>query len=346
MGSPDEPDLVASGADGKQADPEATAPGEPLVSRSRFGRVFALSRGLVRLGYRDPEHVPERLTLYAADRLAEPSREWAQTTRNSRPDTPPAQIAEELRIQTARIARIDGAIAGTPFFVALVPGYLTYLVEEMRMTQRTAALYGRDPSDLRTSAEMLALRGIHPTVDAAEAALNAVRGQAVPERPTQRRSLRTWVHSVYLVLVFGGFMSPSSDEDRKPSRTRAVFGVALATALWATTWILPVTFMIAMSWGCETHARQLGRRTLLYYDQDAASVLEAAKAADQERDHGHDKRAIIRGVGLVLSVAIPIAFIAYVDHVRNTVGVNWLGALGALVALSLVLATAIISTRR
>ncbi len=308
--------------------------------------MFALSRGLVRLVYRDPEHVPERLTLYAAARLAEPSREWGQSARNSRPDTPPAQIAEELRIQTARIARIDGAIAGTPFFVALVPGYLTYLVEEMRMTQRTAALYGRDPSDLRTSAEMLALRGIHPTVESAEATLTTVRGQAIPERPTQRRSLRTWVHSVYLMLVFGGFMSPSADEDKKPSRTRAVFSVALATALWVTTWILPVTFMIAMAWGCETHARQLGRRTLLYYDHDAVSVLEAAKAADRERDLGHDKRAIIRTVGLALSVAIPIAFIAYVDHVRNTIGFNWLGALGALVALSLVLATAVISIRR
>ncbi|MFZ0087992.1 MAG: hypothetical protein WAL63_00705 [Solirubrobacteraceae bacterium] len=345
MGSPDEPDRAASGAETEQAEP-AAAPGEPLVAPSRFGRVFALSRGLVRLVYRDPEHVPERLTLYAAARLAEPSREWAQTTRTSRPDTPPAQIAEELRTQTARISRIDGAIAGTPFFVALVPGYLTYLLEEMRMTQRTAALYGRDPSDLRTSAEMLALRGVHPSVDAAEAALKRVRGQAIPDRPTQRRSLRTWVHSVFLVLVFGGFMSPSADEGNKPSRVRAVFGVAIATAIWLTTWILPVSFMIAMAWGCETHARQLGRRTQLYYDHDAVSLLEAAKAADQQQDRGHDKRAIIRTVGLVLSVAIPIAFIAYVDHVRNTVGFNWLGALGALVALSLVFATAVISTRR
>ena len=125
-----------------------------------------------------------------------------------------------------------------------------------------------------------------------------------------------------------------------------MLGVAAGAAIWVTTWVLPVTFMIAMAWGCETHARQLGRRTLLYYDHDATSVLDAAKTADRERDHGHDKRAIIRTGGLVLSVVIPIAFIAYVDHVRNTVGFNWLGALGALVALSLVFATAVIATRR
>jgi hypothetical protein len=45
-------------------------------------------------------------------------------------------------------------------------------------------------------------------------------------------------------------------------------------------------------------------------------------------------------------VAIPLGFIAYVDHVRKVVGVNRLGALGGVVALSLVLATAVISNRR
>ena len=90
------------------------------------------------------------------------------------------KIAEELRTQSAHVARIDGAISGTPFFIALVPGYLTYLQQEMRMTLRTAALYGRDPRDLRTSAEMLALRGVHPDVETAEAALNSVREKGSP----------------------------------------------------------------------------------------------------------------------------------------------------------------------
>ena len=204
--------------------------------------------------------------------------------RSSHPDTPVAKIADELRTQSAHVARIDGAISGTPFFIALVPGYLTYLQQEMRMTLRTAALYGREPSELRTSAEMLALRGVHPDVDAAEAALKSVREQAIPDRPAHRRSWRTWVHSVYLLLVVGGFMSPSVAEEDKGTRgkVRAVFGVLLGVGLWVMTWVVPLTFMIMMAWGCETHARQLGRRTLLYYDGEAGSVLEAIKAADQQ----------------------------------------------------------------
>ena len=66
----------------------------------------------------------------------------------------------------------------------------------------------------------------------------------------------------------------------------------------------------------------------------------------RRHDHGHDKRAIARGAALFLSVAIPIGFVGYAQHIRHTVGINWLGALGALVALSLVIATAVIASRK
>jgi hypothetical protein len=341
----DEPGTVAPGRSGEEVESPA-APGVEPTPRSRIRRAFSGSREAWRIVYRDPEHVAERLTLYAADRLGDPSREWAQSARSARPDTHRAQIAEELRTDSAHVARINGAIAGTPFFVALVPGYLSYLLQEMRMTLRTAALYDRDPVAPRTSAEMLALRGVHPDVESAEAALNSVRAKGTPDRPTERRSWRTWVHSGYLLLVFGGFMSPSTAEEEARGRLRAALSVLLGVGIWITTWVLPVTFMIAMAWGCETHARQLGRRTLLFYDGEASTVLDAIKIADQQRDQGHDKRAIFRAVALFLSIAVPIAFIAYIDHVRNTVGVNWLGALGSLVALSLVIAVTAIASRK
>ena len=348
MHSADEPGSITPGMSDEPREPTLAAPGEDPAPRRRIRRVFARSRELWRVVYRDPEHVAERLTLYTAGRLGESSRLWADSVRSDRPDTHVAKIAEELRTQSAHVARIDGAVSGTPFFIALVPGYLTYLQQEMRMTLRTAALYGRDPQELRTSAEMLALRGVHPDVEAAEAALISVRDKGLPERPDHRRSWRTWVHSVYLLLIFGGFMSPSvaKEDTGTLGRIRAVFGVLLGVGIWLTTWVIPLTFMIMMAWGCETHARQLGRRTLLYYDGEAADVLEAIKAADARRDHGHDKRAIARGVALFLSIAIPIGFVGYAQHIRNTAGINWLSALGVLVALSLVIATAVIASRK
>jgi hypothetical protein len=337
MASADETDLGAP--------PE---PGEG-VSGGRVRRMFAGSREAVRIVYRDPEHVSERLTLYAIARLAGPTESWAEAVRSTRSDAPPAEIVEELRLQTAQVARIDGAISGTPFFIALVPGYLTYLYQEMRMTLRTAALYGRDPRELKTAGEMLALRGVHPTVEEAEASLATVQSTPMPDHPTDRRSLRTWVDSGYRLLVFGGFLSPSAAEPPKRrvlDRIRAVLSFLFAAGLWVMTWVLPFTFMIMMAWGCETHARQLGRRALVFYDGEAATVGAAIAVAGRRKDHGHDKRALLRAVALFLSVAVPLGFIALVNHVRQTTGVNWLVAVGGLVALSLVIATAVISNRR
>jgi hypothetical protein len=50
-------------------------------------------------------------------------------------------------------------------------------------------------------------------------------------------------------------------------------------------------------------------------------------------------------VTLILSVAVPVAFVAYADHVRNTTGINAVGAAGAVVALSLVIAMALLARR-
>lgn len=143
-------------------------------SKGQLGRALSEGRRLARIAYRDPEHVSERITLNGAQQLGEESTEWATRARRERPDVPRGVIAEETRIQTARVARLDGAVAGTPFLIALVPGYLAYLWQEGVMERRIAALYDRDAGDLQTSAEILVLRRVHPTVEAAHAALRKV----------------------------------------------------------------------------------------------------------------------------------------------------------------------------
>ena len=320
----------------------------PRSGHGSVGRALSGWRELARIAYRDPEHVAERLALYGARNLGEPSLQWAQSVREARRDVPRAVVAEEQRTQAARVARIDGAVSGTPFLIALVPGYLAYLREEGRMVLRTAALYGRDPRELETTAEMLALRGVHPTVDAARATMEQVRDSPVPGKPVKRRSLRTWVRSIYVLLIFGGFLSAPSDVHGEAAhpRLKAVVGLMIGVAVWLTTWVFPVTLMVAMAWGCETHARQLGRRALLFYDGDADSAQAAITAAKERQDRGHRKREIVRATIFVLSIAIPIGFVAYADHVRQSTGINWLGALGALVALSLILAVSVLARRR
>jgi hypothetical protein len=40
------------------------------------------------------------------------------------------------------MARINGALSGTPFFLAMIPRYLSYLRQEARMWMQIAALHG------------------------------------------------------------------------------------------------------------------------------------------------------------------------------------------------------------
>ena len=300
------------------------------------------------VAYRDPEHVAERIALNSTHSLGEPSLEWAQRVREERAGVPRAVIAEQLRTDSAKVAAVDGAVAGTPFLIALIPGYLLYLRQNARMLLRTAALYDRDPRDLESAAEMLALRGVHPTVDDARSALLPVRDAPMPEKPTARRPWRTWVRAVYVVLIYGGFLSAPSDKGKESAHpwVKTAIGGLFGLTVWVITWVFPLSFMIAMAWGCDSNARSLGRRALIFYDGEPDSAQAAIAAAKQQRDPGQNKRRIVRTILLVLSIAIPIAFIAFVDQERQSTGITPLTAVGGLVALSLVIAIAVIATRR
>ena len=46
-----------------------------------------------------------------------------------------------------------------------------------------------------------------------------------------------------------------------------------------------------------------------------------------------------------LFLVVALTFVAYADHVKQSTGINWLGALGALVAVSIVIATTVIARR-
>ena len=298
---------------------------------------------LATIAYRDPVHVAERLTLFGANNLAEPSQQWAERVQAEQPDLSKAQIAEKLRTKSAHIARVDGAISGTPFLIALAPAYMAYLWQEGRMVLRTAALYGRDPSTLTASAETLVLRGVHPNVEAASEALTKVREMPMPDKPEQRRPLTVWVSAIYALLIFGGFLSAPGGEKARGARARlkATIGITFGLAIWVSTWVFPVTFMIMMAWGCESHARELGNRAVAFYGGEVGTAEAAIELAEDVHDKGHDRRDIVRATFLGLSIAIPLGIVAAVIHFMQNSSSPILLAIGALVAVSLVVAVTI-----
>jgi hypothetical protein len=310
--------------------------------------VTDVPRQMVKVAWRDPEHICERLTLQAVHRLAEPSLQWANASRADHADGDLQEVVATLGTQSARVARVQGMVAGTPFYLALLPGYMNYLWQEARMTLRLAALYGRDPGILKTAAELLSLRGVYPDADAAEAGLIAVEGMGVPAKPSERRPFRVWMESGRRLLVFGGFIGPPSGESHRGARAllRDAAGAVAFVVVWAITWIFPVTFMIMMAWGCETHSRQLFQRVVLYYASEEAPAEPPPAPGRGWRARVPRGRQAVSAAGLALSIAIPAGFLAYVIHVKKTVGFTWLTALGLLVALSVVTAGAVYGSRR
>ena len=72
--------------DGRTAYPRRAPDGTDGAGRRGVRVVTDVPRQMVRIAWRDPEHICERLTLQAVHRLAEPSLEWAQAARAEHPD--------------------------------------------------------------------------------------------------------------------------------------------------------------------------------------------------------------------------------------------------------------------
>lgn len=311
----------------------------------------SLPRELLRNLRRHPRQLPERLVLFAVQRLAEPTRAWAAAVRERLGDDEAALTARcaALVRETTTVSRVDGAVAGTPFFIALVPAYVAFLWGQARMLLRIAALRGRDPGDPAIAAELLALRGIHPTVEAAEEALRDLDEGVAPSRGWRER-LTVWTLLVRRILVLASFMSPASPEgDSRRLRPRQVLMGAIGTIVWLSTWVFPVTFMIVMAWSCERSTRELGALALDWYVPGATAeqAVEAGRLQRLRRRLGRVRspRQLAWGIALGLSIAIPLLLIALSVSTRASPA-GWVRALAPIAGLAVVLALARALSRR
>jgi hypothetical protein len=326
-----------------RADVGSTAEDTPEPSSSLWVRARNTLRVpgvLVRLALYDPAHIPERLTIYAVDKQADSARAWAQRAREAAPETPVAVLADAQRRRTVGTARIDGAVAGTPFFIALVPAYIAFLSQEVRFHLRAAALYGEDPADPGIAADFLVLRGVHKDNESALAQLDVVRANPLPPH-RERTPLKSWYQAVVSILILAGFMR--APEENGPTRLtvgQKVLRAArfvVAAGIWILTWVVPVTFMIVMSWACESDARRFGRRVMTRYADEGADIAVAMARADR-RAGGNRAVTVARAALVVLSVALPLTLIASTVRAGSgPLGIHLPEAAGALAALALVI---------
>jgi len=302
----------------------------------------ALPKELLAIVRRDPEHLPERLILLAQKRLGQTSLDWAQKTRADHPETSVDELALSLRERGVRFARINGALAGTPFFLALVPAYVSVLWEEARMAMCIAALNDRDPRDPEFSGELLTLRGLYETPDDAMAAI-AKLSSGSSTKPTSADGkrfpkIRAWVHLVYRVLILAGFVAvdPETKNNPKPSwPVRFVKGL-FGAGLYALTWLVPVTFMMMMSLACQQDVDRLGERAAAYYGDEALRRQSGLRLSRLKPTRGGGMRGAVKGFMVAMTLVIPFGLI--VLAVANPVGHSGLYAAASFIGLLVVLA--------
>jgi len=221
----------------------------------RGRRIVNEQRDLMRDLARDPLHLPEILILHAQAKLSPGAVSWAAGAARD-----PSAAMRTARREACTAARIDGAISGTPFLIALVPAYIAALWEQARLALRTAALSGRDPAAIDTAAELLVVRGVHPDVATAMRELDAARaGERLAAPSGLAGRTKAGYRLVVQVLMFSAFINPREGE--APSKLRRVIGFSFAAALWIFTVIVPLAFMALMAWSCESATKRMSELT-------------------------------------------------------------------------------------
>jgi hypothetical protein len=317
-----------------EIDARNAAGGDPDAGKtSEFGsgrRAGVAS--LLRLIRAHPERMPEYLALFATHQQAPSVREWA--ARHPEDPGSPAhdKLLREMRHDLLGFSRINGALSGTPFFIALVPAYLSVLREQVRTGLRIGAMHGRDPEAPERPAEVLVFLDVCPTVSAAQARLEQIRLPAAEDEKTGLRQvggLRAWIEVVTQVLILAGFIGPSSPDKVKPKRMTRALRTVFALGLWALTWIVPITFMLFMAYTCEGRTRRVFDHALRFYGDVEVDKDEWKKSSSQWR-----RERPVRVVLLGVTLLIPLGLAGYVAQSGSS---GWIKALGGLVALTTVL---------
>jgi hypothetical protein len=123
-----------------------------------------------------PGYAAEILALAAVEHLGREADRYATWVRDTYPNTTPDSLARLATQRFLRLARNEGALAGAagPFTLLLEASGLAWL--QARLVLHVAAAYGRDPQDRARAGELLMLQRLHPSVQAAQRALDAVQG--------------------------------------------------------------------------------------------------------------------------------------------------------------------------
>lgn len=268
----------------------------------------------------DPARAPETFVIYAVAALGGTVHRDMHRLRELRPDASLAELSSDIATSAARRAAVEGAVSGAPLYLALVPAYVTMLMEQARMVLRIAALHGWPPDDARAAAELLTLTGVYGSPESARRAIDAKLASTGHQA---RPHGHGWIGLARSLLVLAGFIEPK--ELRTPrGRLKGAIAAIVAAVVWAATWILPLTFVLLMAWSCESATDKLSGRALRRYGEPAAA------------SHWSPGRGRLWALAVLGSAALPAALL-FAAAQWHPLGIGFVHVLVPLAGIALVL---------
>ncbi len=193
--------------------------------------------------------------LYALPQLAPHVAAWAKRA-SAQGGVSADERARRVVRKSVALARRDGAVAGSSFYVGMPAALAAIYWHQLLMVLRIAALYGHDPADPRRAAEVLVIQGRHPDLDSAAAALRAAiaaeRGQPRPGAWTAARgALRQLPGMIGMRL-----------RERRSARPldRVISTLQLAS------YLIPVVGIPSGAAASARASKKLGQAAIGYYD--------------------------------------------------------------------------------
>jgi hypothetical protein len=218
----------------------------------------------------DPQHASELALCAVLPNLATHARRWHDAvTQEQAPET--EGRANSVVRRTTAVARRDGAVTGTSFYVGMPAAMASIYCHQLLMVLKIAALNGHDPHDPARAAEILVLRGGYPDVGAATEALATlgVRDRPATDRGTIGQVVRLSLGSV------PGKVREKLDQARKKGLLAAVVAV-----VQIASYVVPFIGVPVWAASYARSTRQLGKKAVSFYT-GAHETLGPPAPADQ-----------------------------------------------------------------
>lgn len=175
----------------------------------------------------------------------------------NRAGVPVEQATQRLIRRATSLARRDGAVMGSSFYVGMPSAMAMIYCHQLLLVLRIAAQYGREPTHPARAAEMLVFQGRYADMEAAAAALRHA-GTAAASSDHRRFSIRTTV--VQTARQVPQMVGMRLEKVRRGGP----WGLAISAATLAS-YLVPFVGVPALAASNGRATRQLGRAAVAYY---------------------------------------------------------------------------------